>query len=187
VPEEENGEVEPVDRLGIVVCRRLVSALLPFASELVLSVRGSALLPRLRVDSELGLAIDRARLGLRLLSRASRGVTSAGDRLETERKTRPISAEGSATDGDLVVRGPLMVVAVRLPSVGITRSPDCATRDRLGLAKSVSGTTVHPLRSTSANRTWPLISTACCAPDGLCAKGSAKAPPEVRGGTTSRR
>lgn len=141
-------------RLGVVARPRPVTPLpLVAGARVALSLGGSAALPRLNVASDVGLAIDRATSGFRELSRASSGVTSAGERVDTPRKTRLISLAGSATAGDLVVRGPLNVVAMTPGSVGITRSPDCASRDRLGLANSVSGTTVQPLRSISATRT----------------------------------
>lgn len=160
-PEFENGELDPVVRLGVVIWRRSITPLVPVVgARPARPLGGRAVLPRLSVARDVGLARFRATSGFKELSRASSGVTSVGDRTETDRKTLPISAEGSAAAGDLVVNGPLRVVATTLPAVGITRSPERARRDRLGLSNSVSGTTVQPRRSTSASRTRPLNSTA---------------------------
>ena len=65
-------------------------------------------LPRLTVANDDGLAIDLATSGDMVLSRASSRVTSVGDRVETDSKTRPISVDGSAAAGGLVVSGPVI-------------------------------------------------------------------------------
>jgi hypothetical protein len=185
VPDAEKGEVEPVLRLGIEDDRLLQPA--PRVdSALLCESRGFWVGARLSDDSDVGLAIDRAVSGLMELSRASNGVTSTDVRSATLAKTRSISAAGLATAGDRVASAPLITTPVsRLE--GMARSPETETRERLGLANSVSGTTVHPRRSISASWTRPLIATAWldCGPS--CGDGTARRPPEVRGGCTSRR
>jgi hypothetical protein len=122
------------------------------------------------------------------LSRAIKGLTSVVARDSTPRKTRSISVPGFAILGDLVVRGPLITTPIRSPTVGMTRSPDRARRERLGLVKSSCETTVHPLRSTDAIRTLPLMSMA--RPDAIRDDEASVAilPLALRaGGITSRR
>jgi hypothetical protein len=170
---ERKGEPSPADNDRDTVCR---SGAAPPDER------------RPRSPMVVGCASCRATAGSRLPSRANSGLTSAVERTSTPRKTRSISPRGLASDGDRVANGPVITTPVRSPAVGITRSPGLASRARFGLAKSPSGTTIQPRRSTSANRTRPERSTA-----GEDANRDVEASPPtlpvaVRGGgITSRR